>query len=107
MGLIQVWISWSSRKEILGFCLSLVEVVGLHVRMPTELNGGGGKRLGDQSQHTSEVWMRAWDSPDGPLVKTPCSRCRECEFSPWCGDLSSSLMHDMPLSPHKREEKKY
>ena len=65
------------------FCLSLVEVVGLHLRMPTELNGRGGKRLGDQNQHASEVWMRAWDSPDDPLVKTPCSHCRGCEFNPW------------------------
>ena len=28
---------WSSTKEILGFCISLVEIVGLHLRMPAEV----------------------------------------------------------------------
>ena len=30
------------------------------------------------------VWY--WDSPGGPVVKTPCFQCRGCGFDPWSGN---------------------
>lgn len=61
MGVIQVWIRerCSTAKDIPGFWIFLVEGVGLDLGMPAELSRGGGRGMGDESPHTSEVLMRA------------------------------------------------
>lgn len=61
MGVIQVWMRkrCSTAKDIPGFWIFLVEGVGLDLRMPAELSRGGGRGMGDENPHTSEVLMRA------------------------------------------------
>lgn len=49
----------STAKDIPGFWIFLVEGVGLDLRMPAELSRGGGRGMGDENPHTSEVLMRA------------------------------------------------
>ena len=107
--LIQVWISWEmAQQERDSGLLSFSSWGGWPAfKNAYRVKCRRRQRAGKSEPSHTRGMDEGMGLHDGLLVKTPCFHCRGCEFNPRWGDLSSSLLHGMPLSPQKWEEKKY